>query len=55
MDFINDDLTLDVECPHCEKLLPRRGLKISTIYELPGNYSLTCPYCSEDFQIQIGD
>ncbi len=26
-DKINDDLTIDIECPVCEKLLPRRGVK----------------------------
>ena len=48
-DKINDDLTVDVECPVCEKTLPRRGVSGHVL----GMHSFTCPWCSEDFFVLI--
>lgn len=48
-DAINEDSTIDVACPCCEKLLPRRGTKGQFI----GFHSYVCPYCSEDFDVVI--
>lgn len=48
-DKINADLTIDVECPVCEKTLPRRGVK----GQILGEHSFTCPWCSEDFVVTI--
>lgn len=49
-DKINDDLTMDIECPVCEKLLPRRGVK----GQIVGVHHFTCQWCSEDFTVTIG-
>lgn len=48
-DKINADLTIDVECPVCERTLPRRGVK----GQIVGVHSLTCTWCSEDFVVTI--
>ena len=50
-DKINDDLTVDIECPVCEKTLPRRGVKGHII----GTHNYTCPFCSEDFIVVIDE
>ncbi|MCU8277791.1 hypothetical protein M2G82_20130 [Vibrio vulnificus] len=48
-DKINDDLTIDIECPVCEKLLPRRGVK----GQIVGVHHFTCQWCSENFTVTI--
>ncbi len=48
-DKVNNDGTVDIECPVCEKTLPRRGVK----GELVGTHSFTCPWCSESFTVCI--
>ncbi|EGU37782.1 hypothetical protein [Vibrio scophthalmi] len=48
-DKINADLTIDVECPVCERTLPRRGVK----GQIVGVHSFTCTWCSEDFVVTI--
>ncbi|EPI2026874.1 hypothetical protein ACSYON_004078 [Vibrio vulnificus] len=48
-DKINDDLTIDIECPVCEKILPRRGVK----GQIVGVHHFTCQWCSEDFTVTI--
>ncbi|WP_322805382.1 hypothetical protein SO574_23390 (plasmid) [Vibrio alfacsensis] len=48
-DKINDDLTIDIECPVCEKNLPRRGVK----GQIVGVHHFTCQWCSEDFIVTI--
>lgn len=48
-DRINDDLTIDIACPVCEKLLPRRGVK----GQIVGVHHFTCQWCSEDFTVTI--
>ena len=48
-DRINNDLTIDIACPVCEKLLPRRGVK----GQIVGVHHFTCQWCSEDFTVTI--
>lgn len=48
-DKINDDLTIDIECPLCLKLLPRRGVK-GNIF---GVHQFVCMWCEETFEITI--
>ncbi|BCL74206.1 hypothetical protein VNTUMSATTG_61430 (plasmid) [Vibrio nigripulchritudo] len=53
MEKLNADLTLDIECPVCEEVLPRRGLKPDEQRNIANNHTFVCPYCSEQIEIYI--
>lgn len=52
---INDNLTVDVECPYCERLLKNRGLKISCKSQLVGQFKIHCIYCNQFFDVMFDE
>lgn len=53
IESINENLTVNVTCPFCERLLKNRGLKIGTATELVATFEIHCIYCNETFQVQF--
>ncbi|EGR0730361.1 hypothetical protein EW095_17665 [Vibrio cholerae] len=51
VESINENLTVNVECPFCQRILKNRGLKISSKAELIGRFEIHCIYCNAFFDV----